>query len=328
MSIAHSILQNYRLTDVGEVEYLGGAGGFSGAQIWKVQAATHSYCLRRWPESHPDSGQLDWINLVLVHVAANGCPNVATPLATIQGDRYVQKNGFLWELAPWMKGQASFEHDPNDAKLDDAMKCLAQFHLASAQVNLDFRHSRAAQARYASLSSAEPLIRQIRDAKPSGPLRSVPELRGRVLDRSIGQIPHWMAQLQPFVNTVLPVQPVIRDIWHDHVLFTGDQVTGLIDFGAMQMDNVAVDLARLLGSLVGDRQDRWDRAINQYTHLRPLNELELRFAHSLDQCANLLSALNWLKWILIERRNFESWDNVDDRIQRLIARMSERDLEL
>ena len=29
-------------------------------------------------------------------------------------------------------------------------------------------------------------------------------------------------------------QPCIRDIWHENVLFSGDEVSGLIDFGALE----------------------------------------------------------------------------------------------
>ncbi len=50
----------------------------------------------------------------------------------------------------------------------------------------------------------------------------------------------------------VPIQPCIGDIWHDHILFLGDGVSGLVDFGGMRADTVAGDIARLLGSLVAD----------------------------------------------------------------------------
>ena len=42
-----------------------------------------------------------------------------------------------------------------------------------------------------------------------------------------------LAQLTPFAEQHWLQQPVIRDIWHDHVLFSGDDVTGIVDFGAV-----------------------------------------------------------------------------------------------
>ncbi len=61
-----------------------------------------------------------------------------------------------------------------------------------------------------------------------------------------------------------PLQPCIRDVWHDHVLFVGDDVSGLVDFGAMQPDSVAADIARLLGSLAGDDRQAWTIGLAAY----------------------------------------------------------------
>ena len=44
-----------------------------------------------------------------------------------------------------------------------------------------------------------------------GPARGVADVLNRWADRDV------------------PLQPCIRDVWHDHVLFEGDKVTGLID---------------------------------------------------------------------------------------------------
>ena len=80
-----------------------------------------------------------------------------------------------------------------------------------------------------------------------------------------GLLPRAIGQLAPLSNIALPVQPCIRDIWHDHVLFTGDEVTGIIDFGAMDIDTPATDVARLLGSLVGDDEAGWRTASSAYS---------------------------------------------------------------
>ena len=45
----------------------------------------------------------------------------------------------------------------------------------------------------------------------------------------------------------VPFNLCIGDVWHDHILFEGDAVTGMIDFAAAKVDHVAADLARLLG---------------------------------------------------------------------------------
>src|SRR5207237_4695271 len=81
----------------------------------------------------------------------------------------------------------------------------------------------------------------------------------------------------------LPVQPCLCDVWHDHVLFTGDDVTGLIDYGAVKEDNVAADLARLLGSLVGDDRALYEMGLDAYAAVRPLAEQERQLVPLLDR---------------------------------------------
>ena len=48
------------------------------------------------------------------------------------------------------------------------------------------------------------------------------------------------------------MQPCLRDARPEHFLFVENVLTGLIDFGAMDFETVAGDLARLLGEWLPD----------------------------------------------------------------------------
>ena len=71
-------------------------------------------------------------------------------------------------------------------------------------------------------------------------------------------------------------QPCIRDIWHDHVLYVGAEVSGFVDFGALRMDHVAADISRLVGSLVGDDPHRRAAALAAYAATSPLTDADHR----------------------------------------------------
>jgi Phosphotransferase enzyme family len=118
----------------------------------------------------------------------------------------------------------------------------------------------------------------------------------------------------------LMLQPAIRDIHHDHVLFTGDEVSGLIDFGAMRIDTPLTDLARLVGSLVGDDQEARRLAVDAYSELRPLNHEERRLVDVLDESGVVLGALNWLMWLYVERRDMGPVGPIVKRLDELLAR--------
>ncbi len=314
------------------VESLGSAGGFSGAQLWRLSVSRDEmiaepdvldFCLRKWPTVHPSFDRLQWIHLVLSHVKTAGCPFVAAPIATKSGHTVIRQRDAFWELTPWMPGTADFHQDSSDARLKNMMRALAKFHLASAQVSLDFRSSSGLGARVQQLDQIEASLALIRQAAAPPAFPEIESLRLLVLDRAPLLAPALANQLRNFESRLFPVQPVIRDVWHDHLLFTGDEVTGLVDFGAMQMDHIALDISRLLGSTIGDDRPRWQTAIESYSELRRLNPKEIELLPLLDVTATLLGSINWLKWIYVEQRQFESWPNVLKRIQHLRQRLQQ-----
>ena len=119
----------------------------------------------------------------------------------------------------------------------------------------------------------------------------------------------------------MPLQPCLRDIWHDHVLFTGDIVTGLIDPHAARSDSVATDLARLLGTLVGDDRRGWDSGLAAYQEVRPLSAAELAMIELFDQSGVLLSGMTWLDWHLLQGRVFKNREGVLARLRSIAVRL-------
>ena len=88
--------------------------------------------------------------------------------------------------------------------------------------------------------------------------------------------------LKRWADRTWPLQPCLCDVWHDHVLFDGDRVTGLVDYGAVKIDHPAVDVARLLGSLVEDDADGWAIGLTAYREVRPFTADEAQLARALD----------------------------------------------
>jgi homoserine kinase type II len=228
----------------------------------------------------------------------------------------------LWELNRWMPGKANYHDLPSAARLTNALSALAQFHRSTAEFESDSRPSSNIRARLAQLRNIPQMIDAIHGAQILEASPTMLEFRRLAFAVIPGKTRGLISALVPFGHQRLNVQPVIRDVWHDHVFFEGDKVTGLVDFGAMQMDTVCLDIARLVGSLVGDNQDQFYAAIEAYSRIRPLDRLERQLISHLDLSGILLGSLNWLDWLLVRRRKFEDMVAVEQRVQWLAQRLS------
>jgi homoserine kinase type II len=105
-------------------------------------------------------------------------------------------------------------------------------------------------------------------------------------------------------------------------LFTGDEVTGIIDFGAVDINTPATDIARLLGSLVADDLEGWQTGLAAYSAVRPLSPEESLAVVALDRSGIVLAGCNWIRWIYIERREFDNRQHVIDRFRKLLGRVA------
>ena len=139
-----------------------------------------------------------------------------------------------------------------------------------------------------------------------------------LLERSLPKI---QLNLKAALNMPVPLQPCIRDIWSDHVLFQGNQVSGIIDLAAAKSDVVAADLARLLGSMLGDDKQRWDVAIDEYQKHRSLNANEWALIQVFDQANVLLNSVTWIRRYYLEEQRTVDNARVLGRLEIGLQRM-------
>ncbi|MDB5392025.1 MAG: hypothetical protein JWM11_7671 [Planctomycetaceae bacterium] len=214
-------------------------GGFSGAGIWRLEDQSRSYALRRWPLNGPEPARLRGLHRLLNHVSRLGRSEVPVPILASPNESLVFELGHFWQLEPWMPGIANFHSEPTPERLRDTMRLLGQWHSAARSfLPLD----------------CERQWFDVRTAHPIGLTERLSKLRlwqtthrdlvrgglnqGLALFHShLEQIFEWTNRLtQNLINILLPLsveevplQPCLRDVWHDHVLFSGNRATGLID---------------------------------------------------------------------------------------------------
>lgn len=322
---AWAVLSHYALhrPEV-RMESLANAGGWSGSKLWRVQAGGRLLCLRRWPLIHPTAERLQLIHGVLAEVA-KFLPLVASPLPAQGKSTFVSQAGHLWELTEWRPGVADYHAHPHRSRLQAAIQTLARFHLLSRRLENRSGAAPALTDRVRLLGIAksgglkllegpvaEPLNQQLDERAP----RLLSALRIAVF-RS--QAASRLARIEP-----LPLQPAIRDIHHDHVLFTRNEVTGLIDFGALRIDTPLADIARLVGSLVGDDLESRQFAFDAYSELNPLSDANRALINDLDEAGLIISGINWLNWLYVERRDMGPIDPIAQRLDDLLGRLQTR----
>jgi homoserine kinase type II len=120
------------------------------------------------------------------------------------------------------------------------------------------------------------------------------------------------------------LQPCLRDARPEHLLFTGDRVTGLVDFGAMAIESVAADLSRLLGEWVGPDRSARAEGLAAYASVRPLDPIELALIEDFEDSAALLGAGHWVRWHFLEARTFDGPSAVAEGITRGLERLAWR----
>jgi homoserine kinase type II len=257
----------------------------------------------------------------MIRARDQGLDFVPALLPTANGDTLVWDHGRLWELTEWLPGRADFHSQPTIARLEAACIALAQLHVC-----WEPGYSQGVSVCPAVVRRLDRL-REWRALQGSG---WWPEARLPVAERAWRVLPEWAqrtyAELQCWLGASWELQPCLCDLWHDHLLFDGDRLTGLVDYGAVKSDHPAIDLARLLGSLVEDNAEMWRIGLAAYRTVRRLSAEEEQLARVLDRTGTVVGVTNWLRWLFHERRVFDDPGSALRRLEILVRRMEKWDL--
>jgi thiamine kinase-like enzyme len=300
---------------------LGNAGGFSGAQIWRGEiAGGDRYCLRAWP-----SGKMTEERLPIIHqaMAALGSLTFVPDLVrTTKGVTWVSSGENLWEITDWMPGKSDFHANQNNARLFAAMRALAMMHEKLKPTREVVAPAPAVKRILRALRNWRELLQS--GWKPNfklpqpGPITGFARRAWKAISSNTYSIEFT---LMDWETRPLPVQLCLCDVWHDHILFEGDAVTGVIDYGAVKPDCVAVDLARLLGSMIPDQPERMHDALSVYSAIHPVPSEVLKLTAVLDHAGSTIGLTNWLRWLYLDTRNYSESASVAKRMQALLKRV-------
>jgi homoserine kinase type II len=315
---ASDVLRRYPCHGAGAAPVaLGSCGGFSGARFWSAAGL----CLRAWPPPGPAPERLRWIHDLMAWARRAGLAYVPAVERTADGQTWVQHEGRLWEVTTWMPGRADFHARPTAARLQAACQAVAQVHqawAASASVG-------PCTALAQRLSCARDWLALVgsgwRPDFAAGAADPVTAWARRAWVILPVHVPPMLTPLAYWAGRPLRLQACLCDVWHAHVLFEGEVVSGLVDYGGVKSSHVAADLARLLGSLVGDHGQMRQIGLAAYRELCPLSSEEEALVTLLDRSGTVLGAVNWLRWLYEERRSFDDRGAVARRLAEIVARM-------
>jgi Ser/Thr protein kinase RdoA (MazF antagonist) len=296
---------------------LGSAGGFSGARIWRGTLPDgRSFALKAFPVDF-DAHRLDQVHRWMTAARATGLEFVPT-IERCGGDRTIAEcDGRCWEIASWMPGSADFHANPSDIRLIAAVTAVARIHKSWKETRV--APCPAVLRRWQALRDWEVLVRsgwrpRFESADPIAPHAKAAWncLPARVVEAR--------QSLFSWLDRPLTLQPCIGDVWHDHILFEGDRVSGIVDYAAAKMDHVAADLARLLGSLIEGDALRSETAIKAYSAVRVLSNVEL--IPILDRSGVVASVANWLRRLYFDNEPVADRAAVAARLSKLVRQLA------
>jgi len=281
-------------------------GGFSGAHIDCLQTSAGRFALRCWLRNQIPAERLQELHSWLAHLQQAGIP-VAVPLRTPSFESTLSLDDVSFQCEPWLPGKSASRDEMTPPRWRALMHLLGRMHHTSTK----YLPTPDGAPWFQSGNGVAPAIPQrcqiLQGWTPTKIVQTryhlaqhsseFSEIATKILAEFLCHAPKITEELQQAESLIVPLSPCLRDLWGEHVLFDGDEVSGLIDPAAARTDHVSSDLSRLLGSLLGDDFDGWQQALREYQQVRPLTPEDLQLLRVMDRSSVLLSGMVWIdRW--------------------------------
>ena len=230
---------------------------------------------------------------------------VPDPIPNCHGRTFISHDELFWELGPWMPGTPMLSATSN--RIAAACATLAELHRLWGGGPLhpapNFLKQRT--------NFVNRLVSQCGTLHPA---------THRMLCEEALKLLHPMSapdsSFMPYAQ-----QMIHGDLHRDHVLFTGDAVTGLIDFSSIKLDHPAVDLARFLGDLDIGNVDALSFGVEAYREAAGNQAVTLNNVQYLDRLITLGAAATWMLRFARDEVPMEKSAAAAARLERIVARL-------
>jgi Ser/Thr protein kinase RdoA (MazF antagonist) len=272
---------------------------------------------------------LDWVHQLMTTAREEGLSFVPFPqrirINASLGTSIVEWEGCAWEITDWMPGKADFHAQPTNKRLENVLKALAKLHRVWREHRFLRPKREGPCPAIARRLQAIGDFHLCRESLSNIRFDHLPSVLQDLCQKAIRILPFWMEYAQsPLQNanrSRVLLQYCLCDIWHDHVLFEGNKVRGIIDYGGVKIDHISVDLARLLGSLIPDQPDRVREALRMYQAFSKEETDWYELVDLLDWTGVVIGVFNWVRWLGIEKRKFDNLELVSKRMSHLQERL-------
>ena len=297
--------------------------GFSGSGVWFNDGA--GLVLKAVPAAGVVESDLQRIHHWIESARKAGIETLPAILPTARGQTAIPHDNRFWVLTTKRPGRADFCNDNNDRRLRGIVDELARLH-------------RFWSGRFGSFGPIPGVIRRLAKLDEGQAFLEQPS-RLFIESHVANRLPGWeevrqlnellpirilkaRQKLQPLRHLQVPIHPCLCDCWHDHFLFEGDQLSGVIDFDAVKIDHAAVDLARAIGSLLSRDKERWWEAYNRYREVNPAANFPFEWIEILHETGQIVAGLYWLRKLVFDADRDGDISRILPRVKLIVESLS------